>query len=75
MFIFIFKIIGGQNMGWIAVDRDGTEHQFNSKPIKGRTYFYPGIDVDRTVVKLPDGTIEKLIDQKMSFDDEPVEIK
>lgn len=71
----MLKLIGGHNMSWISVNLDGTENKFISKPTKGRTYFYPGIDVDRTVIRLPEGTIEELIGKKLTFDDDPVEIK
>lgn len=60
-------------MAWVAVDKDGTESIFEYAPI-GRYKNYWDSYGDRDVV-LPKGSIEKLIGRKLTWDDEPVELK
>lgn len=57
-------------MAWLAVDKDGTEWVFESKPSKDGDMFYTRQDV----IELPKGSIEKLIGRKLTWEDEPLEI-
>ena len=63
-------------MAWVAVDKNGTEAVFSGKPerysydnIGGIWYDFYGKDV-----RLPSGSIEKLIGRKLTWEDEPVEL-
>lgn len=65
-------------MAWLAVDFDGMEYVFASKPIRNKTYNCWQLDDSRLlldVVDLPKGSIKKLIGRGLSFDDKPVELK
>lgn len=88
-------------MAWVAVNNNGTECVFNSRPFRGDEYpeicerydiNYPNKDKFKgswynaftegyyqvpkfTGVKLPQGSIKKLINRPLTWDDEPVEIK
>jgi hypothetical protein len=73
-------------MGWLAVDKDGTESIFITKPIRNNTLY---VDLEHTKyaeiwntddyedigIELPKGSIEKLIGRKLTWEDEPVELK
>lgn len=62
-------------MAWLAVDRDGSEYIYNFKPIRKNDGFeYDESYYDSGYIKLPQGSIEKLIERKLSWSDEPVEI-
>lgn len=64
-------------MAWLAVDQNGNEYVYEIKPtrvketliIRGHWY-----ENGYSSVRLPDGSIEKLIGRKLTWDDEPVEI-
>lgn len=60
-------------MAWLAVDNDDTECTYEYNPVKIDSQFWPWPD-DSYFVKLPSGSIEKLIGRKLTFNDEPVEI-
>ena len=64
-------------MAWIAVDKDGTESEWKIKPIRlGDEWFFSGQQEDSEGLKeLPKGSIEKLIGRKLTWEDEPVELK
>nr|DAE13072.1 MAG TPA: hypothetical protein [Siphoviridae sp. ctKHH22] len=65
-------------MAWLAVDFDGMEYIFASKPIRNKAYNCWQLDDSRLlldVVDLPKGSIKKLIGRDLTFDDEPVELK
>ena len=65
-------------MAWLAVDFDGMEYIFASKPIRNKVYNCWQLDDSRLlldVVDLPKGSIKKLIGRELSFTDEPVELK
>ena len=70
---------GGLVMGaWLAVDYDGFEYIFASKPIRCKGSKCWQVDYDRMpfdVVCLPKGSIKKLIGRELSFSDKPVELK
>jgi len=60
----------GNNMSWIAVDRNGREYIHEFKPLKFSTcYEYGG-----ALVCVPKGTAEKLTGSPMSWADEPREV-
>lgn len=61
-------------MAWFAVDKDGTECVFESKPIRERNQWIVR-EEDFNWVVLPSGSIEKLIGIKLEWDEEPVEVK
>jgi hypothetical protein len=65
-------------MAWVAVDRSGSEYVYTETPVRDRLreYWMPVISDDAdSFVRLPLGSIEKLIGRKMIWDDEPVELK
>jgi len=64
-------------MAWLVVDKDKTEWIYPSEPIR----FYDDClgEWDRTEsgnvpVKLPSGSIAKLIGREIAWEDEPVEL-
>ena len=61
-------------MAWVAVDRDGDEAIFYTKPIKSNIN---GVwhGEDYYSVALPSGTIQQLIGKKLTWDDKPVKLK
>lgn len=67
-------------MAWLVVDKDSTEKIFNHAPRK--IPLFPNIWVDNYIVsvecfhiKLPKGTIEKIIGKKLTWNDEPVKLE
>lgn len=63
---------------WLAVDYDGFEYIFASKPIRCKGYKCWQVNYDRMlfdVVCLPKGSIKKLLERELSWSDEPVELK
>lgn len=63
---------------WLAVDYDGFEYIFASKPIRCKGSKCWQVDYDRMlfdVVCLPKGSIKKLLERELSWSDEPVELK
>lgn len=61
-------------MAWLAVDKDGAEWIFETKPIRNVNVFYLFGDDSENLLELPNGTIEKIIGRKITWEDEPVEI-
>jgi len=60
-------------MAYVAVDEDKMEHIFEYPPFRKKDYWYfNGMD---GVIELPKGSIEKLIGKKLTWEDEPVELK
>lgn len=60
-------------MAWVAVDKDGTELIFNNEPSRED---YVWVDPHwEEFIKLPKGTIKKLIGRELTWNDEPVELK
>ena len=70
-------------MAWVAVDMSGAECIFDNKPernnnqwdnivysVDGEIYYDVGIGII-----LPKGSIKKLIDRDLTWQDEPVELK
>lgn len=62
---------------WLAVDNEGTEIIFQSKPKRGRFFnlWVPKEDREGFSITVPQGTIKKLIGRGLTWDDEPVEYK
>ena len=60
-------------MAWIAVDDDGTEHIFSHKPSRVDDYWFVNILYDS--ISLPKGSIKKLIDKELTWNDESIELK
>lgn len=63
-------------MAWVAADRSQDEWIYNSKPYRDN------VSEDESwkirvggAVELPKGSIEKLIGRKLTWEDEPVELK
>lgn len=56
-------------MAYLAVDSDGSEWIFESKPEKDNVW-----STWDNFVELPYGSIEKLIGKKLTWEHEPVEI-
>lgn len=62
-------------MGYVAVDKDGTEYLYNKKPVR-EGFFWSDTQFTLEPHKLlKDGSIEKLIGHKLTWQDEPVELK
>lgn len=64
-------------MAWLAVNKDGSETIFQDEPkrikLGGGTWVTPCGDID--CVSLLEGSIEKLIGKKLTWEDESVEMK
>lgn len=66
-------------MVWVCVDADGSEHVIGGEPHKcvcptEPKYSYWVCNYGPNV-KLPKGSIKKLIGRELTFEDEPVELK
>ena len=55
---------------WLAVDKDGEEFIYSSRPLRGNMFWVN----DGTEVKIPKGTIERLLNYPLTWDDECQEI-
>lgn len=60
-------------MAWVVVDKHSQELIFYSKPERA-TDIWVNMNIDYPV-RLPKGSIEKLIGKKLAWEDEPVELK
>lgn len=61
-------------MIWLAVNKNGSESLFyNDSPHRYDGFWIGGITADE--IKLPEGTIERMIERKLTWDDEPVKIR
>lgn len=60
-------------MAWVAVDANGEEWVYNLKPRRfiGNGTFDNGFGY----IQLPQGSIENIIGRKLTWEDEPVELK
>ena len=64
-------------MAWVAVDYDGTECIYSTKPYRDwidymwciSNYFY-----NSCAIELPKGSIKKLIGKNLTWEDEPIEL-
>lgn len=62
-------------MAWLAKCIDETEYIFDREPYKEVGYWYNPRRLDGDTIKLPEGTIEKIIGRELKWNDNPVEIK
>ena len=63
-------------MAYVAIDQNGSEIVYECKPIRTEiTHEWELEDYDHDYVRLPKGSIEKLIGHKLTWEDEPVELK
>ena len=66
------------NKAYLAVDDNGEEWIYGSKPCRNKYYktweINYNIEHVLDIIKLPKGTIEKIIGEKLTWNDEPVEI-
>ena len=71
-------------MAWIAVDNNGDEKISRGKPFRGwgRMWEYEEevcIESEwgtvSTIIDIPIGTIEKIIGKKLTWEDDPVELR
>ena len=62
-------------MAWVAVDLDGVECIFNECPVRKGNCWDNFYEYSHDVgVKLPKGSIAKLIGRELTWNDEPVEL-
>jgi hypothetical protein len=64
-------------MAWLAVDGNRDEYIYDIHPCRNNEFKVFELDdnyYEPHHVKLPQGSIEKLIGRKLTWDDEPVEI-
>ncbi|MES0445028.1 MAG: fructan hydrolase [Desulfobacterales bacterium] len=54
---------------WVAVDKDLSEWIYTGEPRRRASNYYSSLHV-----RLPKGSIEKLIGRKLKWEDEPVEL-
>jgi len=59
---------------WVAVDKNGTEFVYKELPIRGASKLVWVADWT-TMLRLPKGSIEKLIGCTLTWVDDPVELK
>ena len=64
---------------WVAVDKNGDEYIYKKEPFRSAMgYWKPARktyeDRDSDYLKLPKGSIKKLIGRELTFEDEPVEL-
>lgn len=59
-------------MAWVATDWNGEEWVYGAMPVRGDTAWYTDTG---DYVELPKGSIKKLIDRDLTWQDEPVELK
>lgn len=57
-------------MAWLAVNKNETEVIFYSEPVRFEKYW----DSNDDYVDLPSGSIEKLTNKQLTWEDEPIEI-
>lgn len=59
---------------YLAVDKNGAEGIFSNPPHRNQFGVWED-EICNNRISLPTGTIEKIIDRPLSWNDEPVEIK
>ena len=74
----LFNGIGGLIMAWLVVDKDGEEYLYKNKPQRDSEmccwYASKPITEDAFIL-LASGTIELILGAKLSWKDEPFELK
>ena len=74
-------MLGGIDMAWVAVHKNGEEGIFNHKPTRGKKLelWYDEVEDGcifyDTEISLPKGSIKKLIGRDLTWQDNPVELK
>ena len=61
-------------MAWVAVDKDGREGIYQFHPKRGNNQFIPLYEYSMCLA-LPKGSIKKLIDRELTWEDNPIELK
>lgn len=63
---------------YLAVSSDGSEWIFSSqivnKPVRGKMYWIPANTITDNMVRLPYGTISRMIGRRLTWSDDAVEI-
>lgn len=62
-------------MAWVAVDKNGDEYVYSSKPYRDCC---KGLELWMSIgdyVELPKGSIKKLIGRELTWSDEPVKLE
>ncbi len=63
-------------MAWLAVDKDGSEHICSTEPYRDIEDLWCVENTpDSEIVRLPKGSIKKLIGRNLTWNDNPVELK
>lgn len=62
-------------MAWLAAGYRGSEWIYSEKPERAIVYRTWRTQVWHNAVKLPKGSIKKLIGRELTWNDEPVELK
>ena len=58
---------------WLAVDKDGTEFMYKDKPVRGEKEWF--VDIGSVNWLVSNGTIKRLLNYPLSWDNEAEEIK
>lgn len=61
-------------MAWVSVNKSGFEVMFEEEPIRDIIWCVNTSNHDCSCIGLPEGTIEKLIGKKLTWEDEPVKL-
>lgn len=71
--------MGGIDMAWVAVHKNGGESIFAFKPVRKFDCWWNKQTTENdwydTEISLPKGAIKKLIGRDLTWEDEPVELK
>ena len=62
-------------MAWVAVNKDGSEYIFHDKPERLAVNWQDLMYGLYTDIRIPRGSIKKLIGRDLYWSDEPVELK
>lgn len=62
-------------MSWVAKDISGEEYIFDRCPYREEGRYYNPWGTDGNTIKLPRGTIEKIIGRDLSWKEDPLELK
>ena len=62
-------------MAWVAVNKYNCEYIYEKKPKRCYCCVWVQTSLLDSVIKLPKGSIKKLIGRKLTWEDEPVELK
>lgn len=62
-------------MAYLAVDKSGEEYIYGRKPSRGSDIWYSGAIISHPYIKLPKGSITKLIGRELTWEDEYYELK